>query len=75
VVEAGLDRREERELGELLVFGAGGPRGFEAEVIAILEPLGDLLDGGLFKVLVGRTTSGEQAAGGRIRTSGGAPIA
>ena len=35
----------------MFVFAVGGPGGAEAELVAFLEPEGDLFDGGLFEVV------------------------
>ena len=48
--KGGFHGVEEIEGGELIVGGAAGPVGFEAEVIAVLEPVGDLFDAGLLEV-------------------------
>ena len=49
--EHGFYGREEIQLGELLVGAEIGTVADEAELVAILEPEGDLLDGGLLQVV------------------------
>ena len=54
----------------MLIRDAGGPIGLEAEMLAVLEPVGNLLDGGLFQVVGqgdlagGRSGAGEDVAAG-----------
>jgi len=54
----------------LFVFAVGGPARAETELVAFLEPKGDLFDGGLFEVvgewgLAGaRRGAGEDVAAG-----------
>jgi hypothetical protein len=45
-----LDGLEQVQGGELQVGDTGGPVGFETKVLVVLEPKGDLFDGGLFEV-------------------------
>src|SRR5437763_9814681 len=47
--EDGFHIGEQVRLRELLVGSLVGPDRFEAQFVAILEPGGDLLDGGLFE--------------------------
>jgi hypothetical protein len=56
------DGLREIQGGELIVGDVGGPVGLETEVFAVLEPIGDLLDGGLFEVVGERSLAG---GGGR----------
>ena len=51
VAESGFHGIEEIERGELMVGEATWPVGFQAEMLAILEPEGDLFDGGLLEVV------------------------
>jgi hypothetical protein len=44
------NRREKREPSELLAGAGPGPGSFETEKIAGLKPMGDLFDGGPFKI-------------------------
>ena len=46
-----MDADQEVLDGELLVFDTGGPGDFEAELIAVLEPKRDLVDGGVFQTV------------------------
>ena len=46
-----MDAAQEVLGGELLVFDAGRPGDFEAELVAVLEPKGDLVDGGVFQIV------------------------
>ena len=41
MLQGGGDGAEKIEVGELLVFAAGGPGGAEAELVTFLEPEGD----------------------------------
>ena len=41
---------EQIEGGELVVGSATGPVGFQAEVLLVLKPVGNLLDSGLLQV-------------------------
>ena len=45
-----MDGLEEVHVAEFAVGVAVGPSGIDAEFVAPLEPVGDLLDGGLFEV-------------------------
>ena len=49
--EDSLDGGEEILGGELLVGAAGGPGDSEPDVALVLEPVGDLLDGGALEVV------------------------
>jgi hypothetical protein len=51
VREDGGNGIEEVLGGELAVGDAARPEGFEAEGVAVLEPVGDLLDAGGFEVV------------------------
>jgi hypothetical protein len=74
LVKGSLNGWKERELGELLVLAAGGPGGFEAEVVTILKPGGNLLDGGLFEVVrQGGLAGGRCGAGESVAVGAGDP--
>jgi hypothetical protein len=45
-----LNTGEEIELSETFVGALMGPAGFEAELVAGLKPISDLLDGCLFEI-------------------------
>ena len=45
-----MDAGEEVPGEELLVGAVVGPDGFEAEFVAVLEPGGDLFEGGVFEI-------------------------
>ncbi len=60
-----LNSGKEWELGELPVGDAARPNNFEAEVVAILEPLGGLLDGGLLQVVGERSLAGTRSGAGQ----------
>ena len=49
--QGGLDAEQEVLDGELFVFDAGGPGDFEAELIAVLKPEGNLVEGGVFQIV------------------------
>jgi len=72
LAEGGEDGAEKVEIGELLVFAGVGLGGAETELVAFLEPEGDLRDGGLFEVVgewglagTGRSAGKDVAAGVR----------
>ncbi len=56
-----LDGRKEWELGELPVSDAARPDDFEAEVVAVQEPLGALLDRRLLQVVGERSLAGPRS--------------
>lgn len=58
MAENGLDGLEKIRSSELVVIAFMDPEGFEAEVIAVLEPVGDLFDGGLFQIIRERGLAG-----------------
>src|SRR5436305_1765296 len=55
----GLDIWQKVQAGELLVGAAVGPRADEADFVAVQEPCGALLDGGLLQIVGERGQAGK----------------
>ena len=68
--EDGGDGEEEVLGGELFVFAVGGPADAETDPLAVLEPVGDLFDGGLFEVVGERGLAGIGGGAGEDVTAG-----
>ena len=68
---------EEIELSETLVGALMRPAGFEAELVANLKPVGNLLDGRLFEIgrkgilARARNVAGDDVAAGECNASKG----
>ena len=66
----GGDRRQQVEIGELLINALVGPMAEQAEFVAVLEPVNDLLDGGLFEIGRQSSLSGTGSGAGHDEAAG-----
>ena len=61
----GFDAGKKVETGELLVGAAVGPEAGKAEGFAVLEPVGNLFDSGLFEIGWQRGLAGRRGGSGK----------